>query len=188
MEQAAEMHRGWCCGTFTVEAVFVVPILLGLIFAYTFQLFYMHDCIVLQDMLHCQMIEVIEGTLHGANAEDSDALEETGGVESGTGAQDVLEQESVDLNTIQRDSRVWIMQVKRYRIRKGSLRVKGNVQAEVTWKIPVMQSFLQNHFRYQMDETMEKLSPVQSLRYRREEQKETGEEGERGSVAGVKKQ
>ena len=45
------MYRYMWDGSYTVEAAFIVPVVLGILYGWMFQLFYLHDQVVIDGML-----------------------------------------------------------------------------------------------------------------------------------------
>lgn len=106
--------RLWCRGSFTVEASFVVPILLGILFVILYLLFLFHDRILVQENGCEALYSMAEETLPA----NRDSMREK--VEDG----------------------LWVVQVKKVDVSKSHQAIKGTVEAQSRWDIPVMTFFL----------------------------------------------
>ena len=51
------MNRYMWDGSYTVEAAFIVPMVLGIMYAWMFQLFYLHDQMVMDGMLQEMILQ-----------------------------------------------------------------------------------------------------------------------------------
>lgn len=107
-------HTGWSRGSLTVEATFVVPILLGMVFTVMYILFLFHDRAVLQENGYRALYSMAENTL------------------------------PVDDSTMRREveAAMWMVQIKKARVSQGHQKITGEVQAQAKWDIPVMNIFL----------------------------------------------
>ena len=61
------MNRYLWDGSYTVEAAFIVPMVLGILYAWMFHLFYLHDQVVMDGMLQelCSGRRMIGRTIRG---------------------------------------------------------------------------------------------------------------------------
>lgn len=110
-----EKRMYWFKGSFTVEAAFVVPVLLGIAFVILYLLFLFHDRVVLQENGYQALCAMAEETI------------------------------DVDSRTLRKeiDDALWIVQVKKANITKKRQVITGKVVAQVQWEIPVIHFFLQ---------------------------------------------
>lgn len=104
----------WQGASLTVEAVFVVPVLLGMAFMIIYILFLFHDRIVLKE--------------NGCEALCAMA-------EEGTVLKDGAMKEKVG------DS-LWLVEIEKAKVSKKHSTVKGTVTARAEWDIPVMAFFI----------------------------------------------
>ena len=114
MEGNHRNHRGWFRGSLTVEATFVVPILLGIVFAVMYLLFLFHDRVVLQENAYRALCSMAEDVLP---VNDS-----------------IMRKEVEDA--------LWMVQVKKVKVSQKHHTIIGEVQAQAKWDIPVMNVFL----------------------------------------------
>ena len=114
MKKKQRYHSGWSRGSLTVEATFVVPILLGIVFAVMYILFLFHDRAVLQENGYRALYSM---------------------------AEDIL---PVDDTTMRREveDALWMVQVKKVEVSQKQQKITGEVQAQAKWDIPVMNIFL----------------------------------------------
>lgn len=138
------MYRYMWDGSYTVEAAFIVPVVLGILYGWMFQLFYLHDQVVMDGML--QEIVVLR-----------QEMKECG------------EQEMNDWKEKLQEA-LWIAQVDGFQLQKDSLCVKGKISASAVWRIPVMQQFLGNHFQSSVTRTISSVQPETVLRIKGKEE------------------
>lgn len=135
--------RFWTRGSFTVEASFVVPILLGMIFVILYVLFLLHDRIVLQENGRRALCSMAEETL------------------------------SVDGQSMRKEveDALWIVQVKKTDVSaKGSLKgrtIKGTVVAEARWNIPVMELFMNEMQEIHWSQEVSCVHPEEVIRWKK---------------------
>lgn len=53
-------HKKQICANYTVEAAFIVPMVLGILFAMIYMLFFLHDRVILQENLRADVINIAE--------------------------------------------------------------------------------------------------------------------------------
>lgn len=106
--------RLWYRGSFTVEASFVVPILLGILFVILYLLFLFHDRILVQE----NGCEALYSMAEGALPASRDSMRAK--VEEG----------------------LWVLQVKKVKVSKTHKAIRGTVEAQARWNIPIMTFFL----------------------------------------------
>lgn len=107
-------RRGWLQGSYTVEAAFVVPVILGILFALLYFLFYEHDKVVLYG-------NVKRGVLASA--------------QEGQLPDDMQWKKSLQEN-------LWMATVSEGSVSKTAMHVKGSGEAQMKLVIPVMELFL----------------------------------------------
>lgn len=168
MKNKGNNHR-FLAGSYTVEAAFLIPMILGIASAWMFQLFYLHDQAVISGMLLEAVMQEDTFTGEGYGGREE---EEGGGGESG---EDGLGYEGngerlgdSEKETIQ--SRLWLLRIYSFRRRKGVQGVKYVLRSEAAWDIPVMKRFLKNHFIYCADVEAGKLRPETFVRLKGKEE------------------
>lgn len=100
-------------GSYTVEAAFLMPIILGIAFALLYTMFVLHDRIVLQ----ANMSDLL---LQAAEKEEEEPEGERASPEKG----------------------LWCMKLTEYSLNKGRWRLTAELQAEAEWNVPVLSYFL----------------------------------------------
>lgn len=123
--------RFWSTGSFTVEAAFVVPILLGIVFAVLYLLFLFHDRIVLQEKGYEALYSMAEGSLPVENRTMKERTENA----------------------------LWIVQIKKTKVSKKHKMITGKIEAEVQWDIPVMNFFLEKVQKIDWSQTISCVHP-----------------------------
>lgn len=136
-------------GSYTVEAAFIIPVILGIIFALLYFLFYEHDKVVLQGNI--QM-----GTMQIAREEKE------------------LPSTKEWKNGIQKN--LWIGTVTKGGIEKKKLYIAGSGVVEMSWKIPVMQFFLQEKQKISISIQQDSWQPNQVVRWKSALSEESKEE------------
>lgn len=102
-------------GSYAVEAAFVVPVVLGLIFAMMYVLYYLHDKNVIYSNMQKATVHVAEGKKEYKSDKEW--------------------QEDMQNN-------LWMFQVKSGEISDNKLYITSKVQAECNLEIPVLNYFL----------------------------------------------
>lgn len=129
----------WMRGSYTVEAAFVVPVVLGIIFALMYVLFFEHDKLTAYG-------NVREGILECAiNGEE-------------------LPEQFLWKKQIQ--SNLWMGEVTEGEIAQDALGIKGTAKIKLQLAIPVMHFFLNEKQEINCEETWEPLQPAQVLRWK----------------------
>lgn len=104
-------------GSYAVEAAFIVPVILGLVFAMIYMLYYLHDKAVLYGNVQTTVISAAEGR---------------------NGYKDNKEwQEDMQEN-------MWIFKITSGEISQNKLYIKSDVKAECSLDIPVIKYFMDN--------------------------------------------
>lgn len=104
-------------GSYVVEAAFVVPVVLGIIFAMIYVLYYLHDKTVVYSNMQQAVVNVAEGRKEYKNNEEWQ--------------QDMQEN-------------LWIFNVVSGGISKNKLYIQSDVTAECNLDIPVIKYFINN--------------------------------------------
>lgn len=124
-------------GSYTLEAAFVFPVVLGICFAILYSIFFYHDRAMLQSNLEEILLLEAEG----------ESLNQT---EKG----EYLQQ------------RLWLFVCKDNEIKKGKLYMKGSVTATASLHIPLLQPFLEESQKISLSEKYSLIYPASYRRYR----------------------
>ena len=132
------MNRYMWDGSYTVEAAFIVPMVLGIMYAWMFQLFYLHDQMVMDGMLQEMILQPLaeEGADRKAELDDWE-------------------------EKIQKC--LWIAAVDQLDIKQNALVIKGRLSASAVWHIPVMQMFLGNRFQSNITHSISAVQPEKAF-------------------------
>lgn len=136
-------------GSYTVEAAFLVPIIIGIFFAWLFQLFYLHDRVVINGMLQEAVIEREELIYSSAKENDSE----------GDG------QKKKEIQ-----SHLWLLRIRAFHWKAGGMGGKYTLRSEAEWDIPVMKKFLKSHVVYGVSVETGKLRPEKYVRFKGREE------------------
>lgn len=123
---------------YTVEAVFVLPILLGIIFTIMYVMFYLHDDVVLRGNMSALFCEI---------AEDKK-----------------IEKEDYR-NYLSRG--LWLMKPLKIEIKKKKSKISGKLVYRTEVKIPVIKMFMQEKQQISIEEEYSLSRPEQAKRYLR---------------------
>ena len=104
-------------GSYVAEAAFVVPVILGIIFAMIYVLYYLHDKAVVYSNMQQAVVNVLEGRKEYSNNEEW--------------KQDMQEN-------------LWMFNVVSGGISKNKLYIQSDVTAECNLDIPVIKYFISN--------------------------------------------
>ncbi|MFG6395649.1 MAG: pilus assembly protein [Lachnospiraceae bacterium] len=104
-------------GSYTIEAVFVVPVVLGLVFAMIYVIYYLHDRAVIYSNMQQEVISVAEGRKEYKN--------------------NTRWQQDIQKN-------LWIFNIISGSISKGRLYIESDIKAECSLDIPVIRYFINN--------------------------------------------
>ncbi len=124
-------------GSYTIEAIFVVPIILGLIFVMIYILYYFHDKNVVYSNMQKAVINVAE-----------DRKEYTNDKEWQQDMQDNL----------------WIFKIKSGSISKDKLYIKSDVLAECDLDIPILNYFLKSTQQIELRDKYLAVNPADIIR------------------------
>lgn len=137
MRNKGKSHIWWVRGSYTVEAAFIVPIVLGILFAIMYVVFFEHDKLVLQ-----------------SNVRDGILLSVSDGGE--------LPEPPQWKKQVQ--SRLWLGKVSESGIRRSGLVVKGSATIQFHLQIPVLMWFLEEKQEIRCEEKWEIWKPAQAIR------------------------
>lgn len=169
------IRDGYLAGSYTVEAAFLVPLILGILFAWLFQLFYLHDKVVLNGMLEEMIIqreesvsdEVKEEQEFHWKTETGDGMEEEKGQKENWSQFD--ERERIQ-------SHLWMMRIDSFQENRGITNTKYVLRSSATWNIPVMDIFLKNYFVCEVSEEINHIHPENWVRLNENEREGSKEE------------
>lgn len=122
-------------GSYTVEAAFVMPFVLGIVFTIWYTLFLLHDRAILQANLNNIVFMLAEEEI--AEEEYSSYLERG----------------------------LWLMELKELHVKDGKLMVRGRVRGLADLKISVLKFFLQGRQEISLSEYYAKTHPEAVLRF-----------------------
>lgn len=131
------MKRIWkeSDASYTVEAAFVVPIVLGIVFVILYSIFLQHDRVILR-----------------ANLENLIFLL----------AEEDIEKKEYD-NYLSKG--LWILKLEKTTIKNNKIMAKGTVKGEAVMQIPVLNMLMSGKQAYSVSETCYKIQPEEILRY-----------------------
>ncbi len=119
-------------GSFTVEAVFVVPIVSGILFGYILLVFFLHDQLILQGHMMEQNVALAEEQVtYASDREWIQAMKEG----------------------------LWILSVEKGSIRDTELQSRVRSVAEFAWNIPWIQSIFPSRKSVTVTHTIAKVKP-----------------------------
>lgn len=136
MIQRCEKRR-WVRASYTVEAAFVIPIILGIFFALLYFLFYEHDKVLLYANIKQEVICL---------AKDQKDVPD-----------DIEWRKQLQKN-------MWMAKVDSGSVSKTVMQVKGSGRAQMNLKIPVMEYFLDRQQTIQWSYHYDRWQPEQILR------------------------
>ncbi len=106
-------------GSYTVEAAFIVPLIMGIVFAWMFVMFYLHDRVIMKGMLQDVVMAQKERPF-------------TTGESWKTPEVDAEELRSL----------LWVTDIESIRMKKGVLQDRYVVTGTASWNIPSMHWFV----------------------------------------------
>ncbi len=124
-------------GSYTVEAAFIVPIILGILFSMIYILYIYHDKVILYSNMEKTMISVVNGERQISNDEEW--------------------QKELSQN-------LWFFKIKSGSISEHAVIVKANVSAEQNLSIPVMEYFMAGRQKIELSSDYIKTNPSMALR------------------------
>lgn len=131
-------------GSYTVEAAFIVPVILGIIFAMLYLMFFFHDKVVLRGNMEDIAVMIMET--------------------DGTKEMAPLQSDEEKIEYLQRN--MWLLSVTNAEIKKKGEFVCASIKAEREWKIPVMQLFLQEKNEVSVTAKYRVTHPEKTKRFR----------------------
>jgi hypothetical protein len=126
-------------GSYTVEAAFMIPMILGILYAWMFQLFYLRDQVVMRGMLEEIVVECQMGRDTG-DGYDLQAYKQT----------------------VQ--SCLWIAKITSLEQKNNALQTKCKMEASATWKISLIDPFLGQYFHSSFNSSVGNTRPEKVLR------------------------
>lgn len=124
-------------GSYAVEAAFIVPVILGLVFAMIYMLYYLHDKAVLYSNMQTAVISAAEGR---------------------KGYKDNKEwQEDMQHN-------MWMFKVTSGEISQSKLYIKSDVKAECRLDIPIIKYFMDNKQEIDIEDRYLAIHPEYMIR------------------------
>lgn len=133
-----EKCKYFAAGSYTLEAAFVFPVVLGICFAILYSIFFYHDRAVLQ-----------------SNMEQILLLEAGGESLNEAQKKEYLQQ------------RLWIFSCQENEIKRKKRYVKGNVTATVSLHIPLLTFFLEEYQNISLSQKYPLIHPASYQRYRK---------------------
>lgn len=118
-------------GSYTVEAAFIVPVILGLIFVIMYTIFLLHDRVVLQANLQRTLCLLIEEQIACEKEDYQDELEQM----------------------------LWVIEIGEADISESVAGFSGKVKAEATLEIPVLTFFMESLQQVELEAFCTKLQP-----------------------------
>lgn len=119
-------------GSYTIEAVFVVPMVLGLVFAMIYVIYYLHDRAVVYSNMQQEIISVAEGRKKYQNNTEW--------------------QQDIQKN-------LWIFNIVSGSISKNKLYIESDIKAECNLDIPVIRYFINNKQELYIEDKYLAMSP-----------------------------
>lgn len=129
----------WLSASYTVEAAFVVPLILGILFALIYFMYYEHDKIVLQGNIEEAVIQLVR-------------------------AKEKIPDQAEWRKKIQKN--LWMAQVEEGSISKNSSRMKAFGVADMSLNIPVMEYFLAEQQSCSYTMQVQTWQPEQMIRWK----------------------
>lgn len=126
-----EKFRKYEKGSYTVEAAFIVPVILGLIFVIIYTIFLLHDRVVLQSNLQRVLCLLAEEQMVCEKDEYQDELEKM----------------------------LWVIEIEEADISESVTGFSGKVKAEVTLEIPVLTLFMESLQKVEFETFYTKIQP-----------------------------
>lgn len=128
-------------GSYTVEAAFIVPMVLGIVFMILYLILWHHDRCVLQADLQDRVFLMAE-----KEKKESGPIEEL-------------------------QKKMWIMTIDKKEISSNALLIKGKVAAHSRVNIPLLTFMLYGSQKIELEETYPAKQPDEARRYRKKEEK-----------------
>lgn len=136
------MKRFFGDGSYTVEAAFLIPMILGIMYAWMFQLFYLRDQVVMNGLLGDMAIQAQMD--RGKEEEEYDGAP----------------------NPQEIQSYLWLAKISLLKRQQDTLQIRYQLKASACWNIPVMEQFLGRYFSSSLTKKVDNLHPETVLRLR----------------------
>ncbi len=153
-------------GNYTVEAAFIVPMILGIVFAIMYMLFLLHDKVILQENLRTAVLSIAQSENVSAGDVSADGLAEKIGksaesslgkkVKNGTGYKELVSKNLIVLKVKNADCNV------------GTKYVTAKANAIAKMDIPVIAYFMKKKNKICLKTRCLKLKPESMLRRKSE--------------------
>ncbi len=131
-------RKGEWEGSYTIEAVFVVPLILGIIFAWMFEMFYFHDRVVLGGILQEQLINK------------------------------TVSRQEVPVEKLQNQlqKKLWLLEITSLKEKERMGKNTYRARARSSWNIPVMGYFLKGILDFYEERSCYSKQPDYRIRFR----------------------
>lgn len=137
LKKKKERGITWRCnGSYTLEAAFVIPLVLGIIFAWMFELFYFHDRVILEGIMQQQLMEKVE------NLQEAEPVE--------------IQKEI--------EKKLWLLEIYSLKEKESLGTYKYVARIKTTWDIPVMKYYLEGILDFKEDWSCYSTQPDYLLR------------------------
>lgn len=136
---------GYIKGSYTVEAAFIVPLILGLLFTIMYMVFFWHDKVMLQSNLQNVLYLLNEQQISCKKEEYDTYLEEY----------------------------LWILEITNMEVSENTMAFRGEIYAETEVTIPVVSVFLSELPKVHISETCSKVQPEQIKRLKENKKEKT---------------
>lgn len=143
-ELGSDMNKRYSISAnYTVEAAFIVPVILGIIFAMIYMLFFLHDKVILQENLRYSVI----------------SIDENEGTEKNTTGKNGISKREISKN-------LRMIKVTNVNCNVGKIYIKAEVKAVSKINIPVVRYFLKRKNKIYLKIKYLRLKPHIMVRYR----------------------
>lgn len=136
--------RYWAEASFTIESAFVVPLVLGMILAFLYFLFVLHDQVVLSGRLQTNMVAIAE-------SDDTESVSE------------IAWKKSLQQN-------VWMLKMKQSQVSCEPLCWNGSVDEKMVVQVPLIYRVSLHSMKFHIQENILRMHPEVRLRVKRLEQ------------------
>lgn len=126
-------------GSYTVEAAFIIPIIIGLSFVIMYVLFIFHDMVILQANLDNVIFLIAEEQISCKEADYNDNFKKS----------------------------LWFMELGEIKMSENAMSVSGEITAKARVEIPVLSFFMDESQKFTLSESYSKVQPEQIKRWRR---------------------
>lgn len=147
--------KKWISGNYTVEAAFIVPMILGIVFAMIYMLFFLHDKVILHENLRTCVINLVE-------KDYEDDSEKT--------AKMVITKKQISHNLI-------VYKIKKIKYNVGKIYISAEVDAVCKFNIPVITYFINSKKSVNFKTRYLKINPESMVRKKGDRQSVNGNNG-----------